>query len=93
MKHAIKLKPIRNETEYQNALRAVSPYFDNEPELGTPEADQFEILLILIEAYEATQHAISPPNPIEAIKFRMEQAGLTPKLTELKALTINSNTP
>lgn len=79
MKHAIELKPIRSEAQYKNALRAVSPYFDNEPDLGTPEADQFEILLILIEAYEAKHHAIASPNPIEAIKFRMEQVGLTPK--------------
>ena len=79
MKHAIELKPIRSEAQYKNALRAVSPYFDNEPDLGTPEADQFEILLILIEAYEAKHHVIASPNPIEAIKFRMEQAGLTPK--------------
>jgi HTH-type transcriptional regulator / antitoxin HigA len=47
--------------------------------LGTPDADQFEMLLMLIEVYEAKHHAIPPPNPIEAIKFRMEQAGLTPK--------------
>lgn len=79
MNYGIELKPIRSEAEYENALRAVSPYFDDEPELGTPEADQFEMLLILIEAYEAKHHAIGPPDPIEAIKFRMEQAGLTPK--------------
>ena len=79
MNYRIELKPSRSEAEYENALRAVSPYFDDEPELGTPEADQFEMLLILIEAYEAKHHAIGPPDPIEAIKFRMEQAGLTPK--------------
>jgi HTH-type transcriptional regulator / antitoxin HigA len=79
MKYTIELKPIRSKAEYENALHAVSPYFDDEPELGTPEADQFEMLLILIEAYEAKHHAITPPDPIEAIKFRMEQAGLTPK--------------
>lgn len=75
----MEFKPIRTETEYESALRTVSPYFNHEPELGTPEADHFEMLLILIEAYEAKHHSITPPNPIEAIKFRMEQAGLTPK--------------
>lgn len=79
MNPTLVLKPIRTEAEYSDALRAVSPYFDHEPELGTPEADQFEILLILIEAYEAKHHVIAPPDPIDAIKFRMEQAGLTPK--------------
>ena len=75
----MEFKPIRTEAEYESALHTVSPYFNHEPELGTPEADHFEMLLILIEAYEAKHHAITPPNPIEAIKFRMEQAGLTPK--------------
>jgi HTH-type transcriptional regulator/antitoxin HigA len=89
MKRTTELKPIRTEAEYDNALRTVSLYFDNEPELGTPEADQFEILLILIEAYEAKHHAITPPDPIEAIKFRMEQAGLT--LKDLEPMIGRSN--
>jgi HTH-type transcriptional regulator/antitoxin HigA len=64
MQPIIELKPIRTEAEYKSALRAVSAYFDSEPELGTPEADQFEMLLILIETYEAKRHAIVPPNSI-----------------------------
>lgn len=75
----MELKPIRTEAEYDAALRAVSPYFDNEPESGTAEGDRFEILVMLIEAYEAKHYRITPPDPVEAIKFRMEQAGLTPK--------------
>jgi HTH-type transcriptional regulator/antitoxin HigA len=73
------LKPIRTEAEYDAALREVSAYFDNEPAPGTEEGDRFEVLVMLIEAYEAKHHAIAPPDPVEAIKFRMEQAGLTPK--------------
>lgn len=73
------LKPIRNESEYRSALAEASIYFDNEPEFETKKADRFEILLMLIEAYEAKHFRISPPDPIEAIKFRMEQAGLKPK--------------
>ncbi len=79
MKRKMELKPIKTKADYDNALRAVSPYFEAEPAVGTPETDYFEMLLILIEAYEAKHYAISPPDPIEAIKFRMEQAGLTPK--------------
>ena len=75
----MELKPIRSEAEYDAALRAVSPYFDREPEPETVEADRFEVLVMLIEAYEARHHAIAPPDPVEAIKFRMEQAGLTAK--------------
>jgi len=75
----MELKPIHTEVEYAAALREVSAYFDKEPVPGTEEGDRFEVLMILIEAYEAKHYRIAPPNPVEAIKFRMEQAGLTPK--------------
>jgi HTH-type transcriptional regulator/antitoxin HigA len=76
MKH---LKPIRNKVEYKAALSEASNFFDDEPKRGSKEADRFEILLMLIEAYEAKYYQILPPDPVEAIKFRMEQAGLKPK--------------
>lgn len=57
----------------------MSAYFDNEPEPGTEEGDRFDILLTLVEHYEAQQFSVDLPNPIEAIKFRMDQAGLTAK--------------
>ncbi len=75
----MQLKPIRTEADYAAALRAVAPYFDNEPQAGSDEADQFEVLLLLIEHYETSHYPIAPPDPVEAIRFRMEQAGLTPK--------------
>lgn len=75
----MELKPIRTKKEYEAALKAVSLYFDREPKPGTPEGDRFEVLLMLIDAYEQKHYRILPPDPIEAIKFRMEQAGLTPK--------------
>ena len=50
-----------------------------DPECDTPQADEFEVLVTLIEAYEARHHPIEPPDPIEAIKFRAEQPGLTRK--------------
>ena len=73
------IRPIRNEVDYQIALKAVAPYFDQEPEAGSMAADHFELLLMVIETYETKIHAIDAPDPVEAIKFRMEQAGLTPK--------------
>lgn len=73
------LKPIRNEKDYMSALAEVSAFVDNEPKRGSKEADRFELLLMLVEAYEAKHYSIDPPDPIEAIKFRMEQAGLKPK--------------
>ena len=73
------LRPLRTEEDYQGALREVSAYFDDEPAPGTPDGDRFEILLTLVEAYEAKHYPIDLPDPVEAIKFRMDQAGLTPK--------------
>lgn len=73
------IKPIRTQEDYENALRFVAPFFDQEPEIGSADADQFEVLLMLIEAYESKHHYIGPPDPVEAIKFRMEQAGLSVK--------------
>ena len=75
----MEIRPIRTDVDYKTALREVSAYFDNEPEPDTPDGDRFEILLTLVEAYEARHFPIALPDPVEAIKFRMEQAGLTPK--------------
>lgn len=73
------IKPIRTEKDYQEALEIVSAMFDNQPKENTPEFDQMEILVLLIEAYEAEHYPVSPPHPIEAIKFRMDQMNLTAK--------------
>ena len=73
------IRPIRTEADYQAALKTVSPYFDQEPKSGTEDADRFEVMLALIQAYEAKNHPIDPPDAIEAIKFRMEQQGLSVK--------------
>ncbi|MBX4336406.1 helix-turn-helix domain-containing protein [Bartonella raoultii] len=73
------IKPIRTEKDYQEALEIVSALFDNQPQENTPEFDLMEVLVLLIEAYEAEHYPVSPPHPIEAIKFRMEQMNLTAK--------------
>lgn len=73
------IRPLHTEADYKAALREVAPCFENEPEPGTPEGDWFEVMLTLIEAYEARHFPIDLPEPVEAIKFRMEQAGLTAK--------------
>lgn len=75
----MEIRPIRTEDDYKAALREVSAYFDNEPSPGSTEGDRFEVLLTLVEAYETKHYPIDLPDPVEAIKFRMEQAGLTPK--------------
>ena len=73
------IRPIHTEEDYQATLREVSAFFDDEPEPGSPEGDRFEVLLTLLEAYEAKHFPIDLPDPVEAIQFRMEQGGLTPR--------------
>jgi HTH-type transcriptional regulator/antitoxin HigA len=75
----MEIRPIKTEEDYEGALREVSAYFDNEPVPGSADGDRFEVLITLVEAYEAKHYPIGLPDPVEAIKFRMEQAGLTPK--------------
>lgn len=71
------IRPIRNEQDYKAALKEVSLLFENPPELNTPEGEQFEVMLTLIESYESKHFPVEFPDPVEAIKFRMEQSGLT----------------
>ena len=71
--------PLHTESDYRSALREVSAYFNDEPKPGTPQGDRFEVLLTLVEAYEARHYPVELPDPVEAIKFRMDQAGLSPK--------------
>lgn len=69
------IKPIHNNDDLQAAFRQLEAIFQAEE--GTPEADEREVLVTLIEVYENKHYPINPPDPIEAIKFRMEQQGLT----------------
>jgi HTH-type transcriptional regulator / antitoxin HigA len=73
------IRPIRTDADYRAALALVAPYFDNEPEIDSDAGAHFEAMVTLIEAYEARHYPMSPPDPIEAILFRMEQQGLKPK--------------
>ena len=60
----MKIKPIRTEVDYHTALKAITPYFDKEPKPDSIEADDFEILLMVIEAYEKKISAIDAPDPV-----------------------------
>ncbi|HWE76446.1 MAG TPA: helix-turn-helix domain-containing protein [Stellaceae bacterium] len=73
----VELKPIRSERDYDRALKQLGQLWGAKK--GTAESDQLDILATLIDAYEAEHHPIDPPDPVEAIKFRMEQQGLTRK--------------
>ncbi len=71
------LKPIRSEADYEAALAEVERLWS--AKTGTPDGDHLDVLVTLIDAYEAEHYPMDPPDPIEAIKFRMEQQGLTRK--------------
>lgn len=71
----MEIRPIQSKADYKATLREVSAYFDNEPEPGTPDGDRYDVLLALVEAYEAKHYPIDLPDPVEAIKFRVEQGG------------------
>jgi HTH-type transcriptional regulator/antitoxin HigA len=68
------IKPIRNEKDLKRALSRIDKIIDIKK--GTPEFDELEVLTTLVEAYENLHHEIEPPDPVEAIKFRLEQKGL-----------------
>ena len=69
------VKPIKNKKDYQAALKRLEAIFDAKP--SSPEGDELEVLGILIEKYEQDHYNIDFPDPIEAIRFRMEQLGYT----------------
>jgi HTH-type transcriptional regulator/antitoxin HigA len=72
-KAVMTIKPIKTKKDYQAAMNRLETIFDAKP--GTPEGDELEVLGILIEKYEQEHYPIDYPDPIEAIKFRMEQMG------------------
>ena len=71
------ITPIRNEKDYQRALNRLEEIFDAKK--GTEQGDELEILSILIDRFENEMFPIGMPDPIEAIKFRMEQMGMKQK--------------
>lgn len=72
---ASEVKPIRTEQDYEAALKEVERLWG--AKAGTRDGDRLDVLATLIDAYETQHHPMDPPDAIEAIKFRMEQQGLT----------------
>ena len=70
----MQIKPIKTEKDYEEALSQIERLWDAKP--NTPRGDKLEVLATLVEAYEQKKYQMLPPDPIEAIKFRMEQLGL-----------------
>ncbi len=83
------ITPIRNDADLMAALAEVDQLAENDPAPGTPQGDKLDILVTLIEAYERKNFPIDLPEPIEAIKFRMDQMGLT--VSDLVPMIGNTN--
>ena len=75
------ITPIKSTRDYDRALRRIEQLMDAKP--GTKNGNELDVLTTLVEAYEAKHHVIYPPNPVEAIKFRMDQLGMTRKDLEV----------
>jgi len=71
----MKISPIKNEKDYEEALAELDRLFDAKP--NTPDGDYVEILATLIEKYEDEHHSIGAPDPVEALEYFMESRGLT----------------
>lgn len=71
----MEIRPIKSEADYQTTLKEIEPLMSAEAD--TPEGDRLAVLATLVEAYEREHYPIDFPDPIEAVKFRMEQQGLT----------------
>src|SRR5437868_4509168 len=73
----MEIKPIRSAKVHDRALHEIERLWDEAT--GTQWEDHLEVLLTLVDAYEREQYPIDPPNPVEAIRFRLEQQGLDPR--------------
>ena len=72
----MEIRPIRTDDDYRATLKEVSALVELDPEIGTAEGDRLDVLTTLLQAYENKHFPIEAPDPIEAIKFRMDQQGL-----------------
>ena len=71
------IRPIKTKTDYRAALKEVEALMAAERD--TPEGERLDVLVTLVEAYETKHYPLDLPDPVEAIRFRMEQKGMTPK--------------
>lgn len=73
------IRPIRTKADHAAALREISALMDADPKRGTAAFDTLDVLVTLVHAYEEKRHPVLPPDPVEAIRFRMDQLGLSAK--------------
>ena len=73
----MEIKPIKTKADYQSALKKIAALMT--ARAHTPEGDRLDVMVTLVEAYDKKQYPLDLPDPVEAIKFRMEQSALAPK--------------
>jgi HTH-type transcriptional regulator/antitoxin HigA len=73
----MQIRPIRSEADYEAALDEIAGLMRDDPAPGTPDGDRLDVLATLVQAYESQQHPVLPPDPIDAIRFTMDQRGLS----------------
>jgi HTH-type transcriptional regulator/antitoxin HigA len=83
-KRTVEIELVKNVASYRRALKRLAHFFDRAPRAGSAEEAEFELLMMMIERYEAEHFAVPAPDPIAAIEFAIEQRGLTPG--ELQAI-------
>jgi HTH-type transcriptional regulator/antitoxin HigA len=71
------IRPLHSEAEYEAAVDEIEGHFEHEPRRGTPEADRFDLLALVIEDYERRRWPIDAPDAVDAIRFGMELGGRT----------------
>ena len=73
------IKPIRTEQDYRSALKRLDHLISADPKDGSPQFDELDVLSTLVEAYETKYHPIEAPDPVEAIRYIMQENGLQQK--------------
>jgi HTH-type transcriptional regulator/antitoxin HigA len=71
----MEIKPIKTEQDYNNSIRRIEVLWGAKKD--SPQGDELDLLVTLVESYEMRHYPIAPPDPVDAIKFRMEQMGMT----------------
>lgn len=76
-RYDMEIRPIKTEQDYNSAIKRIEELWGAKKD--TPKGDELDLLVTLVESYEMKHYPIAPPDPIDAIKFRMEQMGMTKK--------------
>jgi len=71
----MEIRPIKNEKDYNDSIRRIEELWGTKKD--TQQGDELDLLVTLVESYEIKHYPIAPPDPVDAIKFRMEQMGMT----------------